>query len=385
MSLLSLLRLAFSNLLIRKLTSALTMVGLMFGSAAFIATLSATEGSRKNIQKQMKSMGTDLVWIEQRSAEGELDANVGSFLKSYIPEVDSYNFLVKTWGVQTRWMDKSRSVNLWGSDASYFKAAKTNLVSGRIFDNEDENKLNLVGVIGDSIAKKIFGNISPISESLIIKIEDYLFQIKIIGRVEPKGSEVDRALILPLSVLNKLPLQKSKKLTLKIDSDTHTSSSRRLATALIKPKFHDDLNIYDAATAIASAKKIFDSINLAGLALALISLITGGIGIMNVMLLSVAQRKKEIGLRKALGANRLNIMLQFLFESVIICLSGAMVGSSFGIGAGVFLAKMMSVEASISLNVIAISFGFCLLIGVIFGILPALKASRLDPYEALRS
>ena len=107
--------------------------------------------------------------------------------------------------------------------------------------------------------------------------------------------------------------------------------------------FHDDLNIYDAATAIASAKKIFESINLAGLALALISLITGGIGIMNVMLLSVAQRKKEIGLRKALGANRLNIMLQFLFESVIICLSGALVGSSFGIGAGVFLAKMRTI------------------------------------------
>ncbi|MBP6217011.1 MAG: ABC transporter permease [Oligoflexales bacterium] len=383
---LGLIRLSIQNLMISKLTSILTMVGLLFGSAAFIATLSTIEGSKKQIAEQMQNMGIDLVWLRiYPNPKYTVNTSDLEFLKTYIPYISQLS-MTKTSNGKIRFQDKELDLSLIGADENYFSLNQLDLKKGSYFHQEGAYSKNFDTILGAEAATKVLADGPYIGQKGYLKVKDKLFAIRVIGVLKRKGNEADNAIIVPINFLDSIVPKSSLQsaVTIKTEAATYAMLTRKIASTILKPKFGDDFYISDAASTIAASKKISDSFNFAGLSLAIISLITGGVGIMNVMLLSVAQRKKEIGLRKALGAKGLVILFQFLMEAVFICIGGCILGSILGVYCGVLMARMMNVQSTISPVVVSISFAFSICIGLGFGMLPALRASRLDPYEALR-
>ncbi len=381
-----LLRLAYSNLLVRKLSSALTMVGLLFGSAAFIATLCTTEGSKRQIKAQMQAMGTDLIWINSYGQDVHLGTQEEEVLKKYISGIKAISFKEQGNG-RFRNEANEYSGGLYGVDPNYFDVSRLRLAHGRYFNQDDFSNLRLYTVLGSEASNKLFEKQNPLGKQLIVEQDEKLYVTLVIGVLQAKGADEDKAVLMPRSTYVKIASASgggSQNFLVKTINDDITSSIRKSIELILQPKFKDNIFVYDAATQVKASQEIMGNITLAGLSLAIISLITGGIGIMNVMLLSIAQRKKEIGLRKALGASSWMVMTQFLLEAVLICLSGTVIGAAVGIAAGQILANIMKVEAAVSWFVVGVSFAFSICIGLIFGLLPALKASRLDPYEALR-
>jgi putative ABC transport system permease protein len=168
--------------------------------------------------------------------------------------------------------------------------------------------------------------------------------------------------------------------------DNQSSGVKNQIIALLRPKFGSSMRVVDAREAIERTKAIWGKQNLVGICLAAISLLTGGVGIMNIMLLSIHQRQKEIGLRKAVGAKNSEIATQFLMETVIICLLGSLVGVLVGWGFGHQVAKMLGDwEASMSMVSVLVAVSFSVLTGILFGAVPAARAARIDPYDALRT
>lgn len=382
----SMIRLSLQNLMISKLNSVLTMVGLLFGSAAFIATLSTIEGSKKQFEQQMKRMGTDLVWLKVTANTGPiLNYQDLNFLKTFSEHI-SQTSLIHSSNGRVRFSGKESDVNIMGVNANYFELTQLGIAKGRIFSDEEVKKQEFKVLLGSDLAKNFFGESSGLGEHGYLLLNEKLFSIQIIGLVRRNGNELDNSVFLPEPLVSKLSAKTSIQTSaiVKVDSDKSTTQTRKLIKILLKTRLGDNFSAFDAESTIEATKKISDNFNLAGLVLALISLITGGVGIMNVMLLSVAQRKKEIGLRKALGAKGRIILLQFLLEAIFICVGGCLLGSGLGIYFGFLMAQQMNVQQSVSPQVLAIAFGFSIAIGLCFGMIPAVRASRLDPYEALR-
>jgi putative ABC transport system permease protein len=314
---------------------------------------------------------------------GESDQRL---LMSYLPDVLRATITKKRSGVQFFYGDNSASADFLGIDSSFFFVDKVKLGIGRDFLADEHKDQDIVVILGSSVAEKTFGKSNALYQHIRVNLGEAQLFAKVVGVLKPIGSNQDLSVLIPNSTFDSIVNANiSSQLILQTKSSEVTQQTRMKASALMVSKYQDSVFIYDAASAIESSKKIFENIGMAGVLLALISLITGGIGIMNVMLLSIAQRKKEIGLRKALGAKPRNVLTQFLLEAVLICLAGAIIGSVIGVGISFVFAKYMDVEPVVSIQTVLIAFSFSILTGIIFGLLPAKKAAALDPYEALRS
>ncbi|MFM8314300.1 MAG: ABC transporter permease, partial [Deltaproteobacteria bacterium] len=268
-----------------------------------------------------------------------------------------------------------------------------NRKSGRIYDQFEDQQAAPVVVLGAAVKESIFGKENATGKFIHLYREKSAFLVQVIGVLEEKGGAqaemVDRNIFLPPKTLSKIAASQppnNTALAAVLRNEDQAPIARNEIKTLLKSQFPNGVQISDARETIERSKELWEKQNLVGLALALLSLLTGGVGIMNIMLLSIAQRSKEIGLRKAVGARDSHILIQFLLEAVILCLVGGVLGILFGVFFGQQVASLMGQwQATTSMMTIGVALAFSMMVGIGFGLLPAMRAARLDPYEALRT
>ena len=382
-------KLAIATLWESKLRSILTLIGMVFGTAAVIATLSSNEGAQRYIAKQLEGLGNKLMIVNMR----ERPMSVGDIpvLDRFADEIDSSVVESNLGEANIRFQSKSGQGTIIASNNDYFKAMNLDIATGRQFLKVELSEVSPVVILGHKIRVNLFGNNSLVNDSIMVKLGSTSLMARVIGAFREKGGAagvaLDNGIFISTKLGHKLATQNNNsRLILILKDDNRASIAKRQVMALLGPKYGDNMQISDSRESIERTQSIWAKQNFVGICLAAISLLTGGVGIMNIMLLSIHQRRKEIGLRKAVGAQNSEIAMQFLLEAVLICLLGGLGGVVVGCLFGQQVAKMLGDwDAVTSPQNIMMALTFAVLTGIIFGLLPALRASRIDPYDALRT
>ncbi|CAH0530078.1 Macrolide export ATP-binding/permease protein MacB [Vibrio hippocampi] len=391
------------------LRSILTTLGIIIGISAVIIMFALGEGAQRQVEKQIESLGTNLLMVRAgavksggaKGASGstnKLDMSDVLAIKSEIPEVAAAGAYVDS-QAQVVWGNQNWNTKVQGGNADFLTATNLQVNQGRLFDDSDLKKRAKVALIGVTVAKELFGDPSHAfgEEIRINKVP-----LTIIGVLKEKGQDtrgqdLDDVVVVPLTTANRRIIGRSNgkidrvsRMAISVgsadDMDFVTEELERLlhqrhrisATQVSPFKI---MNLTAMLNTRAEANKVFNML-LAGVAG--VSLLVGGIGVMNIMLVSVTERTREIGLRMAVGAKPNHILTQFLIESVVLCLLGALIGVAISLFVVGVLQYGLGWQLVLSPVIITISVSATALIGVGFGFYPAYKASQLDPIEALR-
>lgn len=385
------IKIALRGILDNKLRSFLTMLGIIIGVTSVIALVSIGQGATSQVTEQIQSLGSNLLTVNimGRGANTTLSyKDAMEFAESpYISGVAP----VVTGNATVKHANKNSSVQIQGTNADFLTVRNYKLSQGRFITPADVNMRQKVAILGSQIAEDLFGLVNPIGQE--VKIGGQIF--KVVGILESSSSMMgsnDEEIYIPITVAERL-LQSRGVRVIYIQAaskDTVSQATEEISSKLsrmFKTNPDSDFQSYR----ILDQTEMLDTINqttgiltmmLGGIAA--ISLLVGGIGIMNIMLVSVTERTREIGIRKALGARKRDIMSQFLIESLVISGIGGIIGIITGFLLSRGIAQLIGINAKTTYSVTAIAFGFSMMVGVFFGIYPANKASSLKPIEALR-
>lgn len=389
MNLLQAFNMALKSIASNKIRALLTMLGIVIGVSSVIILVSLGEGSSKVITERIQSMGTNLIHVRifgrgsnRTVSEDELislAANNSEVIENVVPSLDDT--------VTIKYSNKNMQTSLVGTSEAYKTARNTNVQQGRFFSALDVERRQKVVLIGAYIANELFAGMSPIGQT--IKINGDVFTV--VGVLEEKagaaqGSDDDRV-IIPYTTAKRL-VRNANITTFYVQAktpDTVDSAMQKVEEFLFK-KFNntDSYRVFNQADMLNTVNETTKTLSMMLGGIAAISLVVGGIGIMNIMLVSVTERTREIGIRKAIGAKRKSILVQFLIESVVVSCLGGLIGVVFGVIGAHLIGKLMSISAQPSFTTIILSFSFSAVVGIFFGFYPADKASRLNPIEALR-
>lgn len=407
-------RLALRNLRINKLRTALTVLGIVIGITSVIIVMAGGAGLKNYVMGQVEVFGTDYVQVEvkvpgvsETSSENISGRGTGlaiTTLKEKDAEAVARIPNVRTWSAGNidqelvSYSNVNKRVILFGVNPAYTEIDRQiQLDDGTFFSEGDESGAAQVVVIGAGVKKSFFGEGEAVGKNIKIKSQSY----RVIGVVKERGTagffNFDDAIYIPLETLNKklMGIDYVQFITFKV-KDTSRIEETAVDIRDVMRREHDitdpgkdDFSVMSATEGKEMIDKVFGTINYLLLALTSISLIVGGVGIMNVMYVAVTERTHEIGLRKAVGASNSGILRQFLFEAVIVTLLGGVVGIIFGIISTYLLNNFLIrlgflLQFSVPAKTILIAVGFSAATGIIFGIYPAWKASQLSPIEALR-
>lgn len=386
-----------------KVRSGLSMLGILIGVAAVVGMLALGTGAQQSIQNQLASLGSNLLILraggvrvagvkQESGTRLRLSLEDAQALKEQIPGIKDLSPSL-TGRAQVTYSGKNWNTSVVGVTPAYEKMRSLQPTYGRFFSDEENKKRSLVALIGTTVTKELFGDKSPIGE--MIKINRINFRV--IGILPAKGvsgpQDNDDRIMIPVVTSMYRVFGKDYIESIEVEGQDATVLPQVQASVVeILNKRHrvpvssqeeafQIFNMADLQTALNSSSKTM-SMLLASIAT--ISLIVGGIGIMNIMLVSVTERTREIGLRKAIGARRKDILLQFLAESIVVSVTGGLLGIALGWTVSVALSAILGWNTYVSLNSVVLSFGFSACIGLVFGIYPAQKASELHPIEALR-
>ena len=404
MKLLNQLKAALRSLNKNKMRSFLTMLGIIIGVASVIAMLAIGQGSKESIQKQISSLGTNLLTIfPSASNVAGVRSEAGSSVKlSYddykaisemCPAVMYSTPQVRTSGQLIAGSQNWRT-SVFGVNSDYFSIRELGIQSGSIWGPNDEKSGTKVCVVGQTVAKNLFGEgADPVGK--MVRINKIPF--KIIGMMAQKGQNAwgqdqDDIVIAPFSTVQErmLTITYINSIMVSAKSEALIPEASDEITQVLKSRHHlgpsedPDFTIRsqsDIANTFAATSRIL-TILLASIAS--ISLLVGGIGIMNIMLVSVTERTREIGIRMSIGARGRDVLLQFLIEALMISFIGGLLGIGLGVLTSSIIAKVMSWPVTITGASIVLSFLFSTAIGIFFGWYPARKAANLNPIEALR-
>ncbi len=417
MNIFHLLKIAFSGLQMNKLRSFLTTIGIIIGVSTLIAMVSIIEGINKYAYKIMGRIGSNVLYVQKwkwnvgfsRMSRKELkklarrkdltveDAEAISKLNC-VDAVAPYQTLFNPPSLKYRDI-KHQPANFIGCTEEYFFIQEYEVEKGRVILKDDNVYKRQVAVIGKYIAEKLFEDKNPLGK--IIRIGKFNFEI--IGVLKERGSfmgaNLDDIVLIPLNTLKKLfkirqkgpfGIFSSLSIQVKIKEGINIEEAKEELTELLRTrrglKFtqENDFSINTQQMLLEAYKNLTRGIFFAMLGIASLALLVGGIGIMNIMLVSVTERTREIGIRMAVGAKRKEIMLQFLFESILLTLTGGAIGVILGLGIGKIIDILTPLPFSAPLWSILVGVGFSSIIGLFFGIYPASKAAKLNPIEALR-
>lgn len=394
----------FKTLMANKIRTGLSMLGILIGVAAVVAMLALGKGAQNAIQEQLSSLGSNLLIVmpgsvkvagvtQEGGAANRLSYDDVGTLKTRINSIKNTSGQING-RIQVTANSKNWNTQVQGTSYNWPKMHNSEPQIGRFFNENENLSRQRVAVVGATVVKELFGNKIPIGE--MIKINKINFQI--IGVLPEKGAtgwrDQDDVIVIPvLTAMHRLLGKENLDIIeAEVDSPENIEMSqvsiKNVLSSLHKipmSQQEDAFQIRNMADIQSAVQQSGQTMSILLSAIATISLLVGGIGIMNIMLVSVTERTREIGLRKALGAKSNDILSQFLSESVVV--------SAVGGGIGIFLGWLMTAilsfatgwATSISLNSILLSFFFSALIGIVFGVYPANKASKLNPIEALRS
>ena len=389
-----------SSIISNKTRSLLTMLGIIIGVGALIAMLAVGNGAQKSIEKQMASMGTNLLGIMSNWRSKGVSTGRGSVSRITLDDLKIFRNIENITGVdgevsgnaQVVYGNKNTNTSINGVQYDYARMRNSQPYYGRFFSEDEDNRLSKVCLLGQTVVNDLFGNENPVGKTVKINRKNFT----VIGVLAKKGAQgprdQDDVVVVPLNTamrvllgsryLGSVWLEVSDyNLMSQVEKDVIAAYRKKHKT----PAANDDpimaMNMADMQAMMTSTVSTFGL--LLGI-IAGISLVVGGIGIMNIMLVSVSERTKEIGLRKAIGATKRAVLMQFLIEAVIVSILGGIIGILFGIGSSLLLAKIAKWSIAISPSSVFMAFGFSAMVGIIFGYLPARKASRLSPIEALR-
>jgi putative ABC transport system permease protein len=407
------IKISIKALLTNKGRSFLIMLGITIGVAAVIIIMAIGAGAQGLIINQVKSLGTNMVGVlPGASEENAPPATVMGVVittltyedalalndKKNVPNVLNVVAYYKSLGTVS-WRANSYDTNLSGCTVGYLPVEDGEVAEGRFFTRDEETNLAKVAVLGSAAKKELFGESDPLGQKIKIKKQN----LEVIGVMKERGTvafqNYDDQIFIPLRTMQKLiaGVNHISLIRLKVDHQANAGKAMEDIKATLRERHDirdrsgadDDFTVRSAAQALEIITTVTNALEFFLAAMAALSLLVGGIGIMNIMLVSVRERTREIGLRKAVGASNKDIMLQFLLEAVTVTLSGGIIGVVAGsaLAAVIALAAKLlgySWDLAISFFSLILALTVSIAVGIIFGLYPARQASKLQPVEALR-
>lgn len=392
---------AWASLIANKMRSILTMLGIIIGVAAVIALVSIGNGVKQDIQNSISSLGSNLLMVMPGAPRTPGVRPSAGSMKSL--KVSDYEAISKLDGVKAAspmtngsyvviYQNKNWTTSVSGVSYNYLDVNNWSMKSGRFLSEKNVQNRERVAVVGKTVVKNLFGDEDPVGAEIRVKNIPF----RIIGVLNSKGSgamgnDQDDMVVIPYTTAMErvegvdylrmiYVVGKDENGIDRLQSDIENLLRVRHG---IKDTNLDDFNIQNMNSIMETMEETTGTLTLFLGAVAAISLVVGGIGIMNIMLVSVTERTREIGVRKALGATYNVIVTQFLIEAVVISLMGGIIGIALGIGASKLIGLASGMSTVISIPTIVMSFAFSMAIGLIFGIYPARKAAKLNPIDAL--
>ena len=396
---------AFKNVMGNKMRTLLTMLGIIIGIASVIAITSIGNGSQQEIESQFDSLGVGRMTVTLRSNSPR------NMFTSDALTLDDYELLKTCPGIKyitptysasyysVKLLDpkETNTASITGVGADYYDIMSPTLLYGEYIDQEDVDNKSSVVVITDTTAQKVFGycDESVIDQKISIKSWKGSKKYTVIGIVENPNAETElqyedeypESMVIPISTAQRLFNQKTlTNITLVAEDPDNTDELGDRIIAMLD-EFHGTTEMYNCESTteqLEAMNEVTGTVTLLISGVAAISLIVGGIGVMNIMMVTVTERTREIGIRKSIGAKNRDIMFQFVVEAIILTFMGGILGIIFGWIAGLAAGAIMGMESVVSVSSIIIAVAISSAIGIIFGVYPARKAAKLDPIEALR-
>jgi putative ABC transport system permease protein len=389
-----------------RLRTFLTMLGMVIGVGAVVLMMAIGEGAQQSIKRSIDSMGSNLFVIlsGSSSASGSRSGS-GNSSALNINDANAVGDLediaaiapISTGNAQIIFSGNNWNTSIIGTSPTYFSIRGWNVDSGELFSDADIRSANRVALIGKTVAENLFGDdIDPIGKTIRIKKSPFM----ILGVLESKGQsfdgrDQDDTIIVPITTAqrklfgNQIP-GSVRMIMAQAKSEKYMGVAEDAINDLIRQRHNirenaeSDFSVRNLTAMAKTASETAKTMSMLLGAIASISLLVGGIGIMNIMLVSVTERTREIGIRMAIGAREKDILLQFLLEACVISIVGCVIGIALGLGGSLIVKKMVGAEILISMRSIVLAFSVAASVGVFFGYYPATKAAKLHPIEALR-
>jgi putative ABC transport system permease protein len=400
----NILKVAFRALARNKLRSLLTALGIIIGVACVIATIGIGEGARLQTENQLKSLGTNFLMIfpgattssgaRTGASNSKLSSDDVDAIRREVGSVAYVSASIRT-VAQVIYGNQNWSTSIQGGEVDWPLIRSWNLSTGQFFTDQDNRNASKVCVLGQTVATNLFGGEDPVGKTLRIKNIPF----RVAGVLESKGGSMmgqdqDDLVIAPYETVRKKLMGTTAvgSILASAASNEQVDAAQQEITALLRQRHKinkatgqdDDFMMRSQTEMLAQAEAQSQTMSTLLWSIAGVSLLVGGIGIMNIMLVSVTERTREIGVRMAIGAKGGDIRAQFLVEAVALAITGGSAGIALGLGIQRFVARVAGWPVALQPTAIGLAFAFSAVVGVAFGFYPALKASRLDPIEALR-
>ncbi len=396
-------RIALKALSQNKLRTGLTMLGIIIGVGAVICVVAIGEGASARVEQAITNIGANMIWVEagginrggvRTGAFGTKTLTLEDYeaIKQHVPLVTNVTPQADT-RVQVVYGNQNWGTSVRGVGPEYLALKDWKIVRGGMYTDVDVERAGNVCVLGQTLVDQLFGSSDPVGESIRVKDQPCV----VVGVLDVKGQSAtgqdqDDNLLMPYSTV-----MKKIKGQLWLDDIMCSAVSARAVdqaeleiAAIVRERHHikrgadDDFNLRHPTEIAEAVKQSTQTMEALLAAIASVSLVVGGIGIMNIMLVSVTERTREIGLRLAVGARGRDVLRQFLIEAVILSVIGGAIGIAIGSMAAQTISNSFQWPTRVSSNAVAVAFGFSALIGIFFGYYPARQAARLDPIDALR-
>ncbi len=400
MNLLENLEMAVKTLTANKLRSILTMLGIIIGNASVIAVFAIGEGAKQFTQQKLESIGPNQlsIWATEED-EGRLNPEVAEIVLADVEAIATQAPAVVqvapqiNGSLQLSYQGRNLKTSVTGTTLGILFVRNLQVKQGRFFERNEQQQNAQVVTLGANITRKLFGKENPLGREL--QINNISFQV--IGVMQPKGAfmgiNYDDAVYIPITTIAEQLIAKRSPRGITIDylelsakdQNSVRAAAFQVINILTRRHGKKDFTINANKSVQDLVSQVTGGLSIVLAAIASISLLVGGIGIMNIMLVSVTERTKEIGLRKAIGATQGAILTQFLIEAVILSVGGGLIGTGIGVGGTLLISIFTPLNPSIPLEAIALAVGVSGSIGLLFGVAPARQAARLDPIAALRS
>lgn len=400
----SIFKISLKAIFANKMRAALTSLGIVIGVSAVITMLAVGSGAQKSVSDSVSRFGTNILFLRQpwdldESISSPKDVTMDDVLAiREVPGVSAAAPYIST-GFDVKYRNTSVSLGVLATDTDIFKTYDWPIESGRQFTEKEISEYAQVVVIGASAAKTIFSDVDPLGKTVVLDNIPF----KVVGVVQKTGQsgmgfDMDEGALIPYTTgkvkmnagWNSSNRRALDRVVIKVaDFNTIENTKVDIQNAVrnthrIHPLAKDDFQLDDFASFIEQAKTMGKTMSLLLGAIGAVSLIVGGIGVMNIMLVSVTERTREIGIRMAIGATGWDICMQFLVESVTLSCIGGLIGIIVGVGITLLVAANSSIPADLNISAVLLAVGFSAATGIFFGFYPAYKASKLTPIDALR-